>query len=337
MEPHAFENLGAREKQADPRDIKLGAVAARKAYTYPPVLRNETAWAAPVEYQGGQPACGAHAGAKIAGLSRGARFSPRFTWADIKTFDGYPVEDGTDMRSIFKSLLNTGALDFPLLGNDVSVPPAAYAHPLISAVLSANAAQHKAGAYGFADDLSFEGIKQYIHDHGPVILLMRVCARFWTAADGAVSWAEQDILPLAAPSPAFPVVSGHFVVAHSYDEKHVYFVNSFSDRWGRSGHGYFGAEYMPWINDAGALLSLAFAKNLSKGMTDPDVRRLQQTLNADPGTRVSVIGAGAPGRETDYFGPRTLSAVLRFQKKHGVPATGFVGPLTRAALQLLAE
>jgi hypothetical protein len=56
--------------------------------------------------------------------------SPRFTWADIKTFDGYAIQDGTDMRSIFKSLTNTGAADFPLLGNDVSLPLAAYAHPL---------------------------------------------------------------------------------------------------------------------------------------------------------------------------------------------------------------
>jgi hypothetical protein len=337
MDAHAFENLGARQRTEDTRDIKLGAIAARKTYTYPPTLRNEIAWDAAVEYQGGQPACGAHSGAKLVGISRGARFSPRFTWADIKTFDGFAIEDGTDMRSIFKSLTKTGALDFPLLGNDVSLPLRSYAHPLVSSVLKQDAAQNKSGAYGFADDLSFEGIKQYIHDHGPVILLIRVCARFWTAANGTVSWAENDILPLAAPSSAFPVVSGHFVVAHSYDEQFIYFINSFGPNWGRQGHGYFGADYMPYVNDAGALIELAFAKNLSQGMTDPDVLRLQRTLNADPDTRVSVIGAGSPGRETDYFGARTLSAVLRFQKKHGVPATGFVGPLTRAALQLAVE
>jgi uncharacterized protein YvpB len=159
------------------------------------------------------------------------------------------------MRSIFKSLVNTGALDFPLLGNDVTVPHAAYAHPLITAVLKQNAAQHKGSAYGFADDLSFEGIKQYIHDYGPVILLMRLGSEFWTAPDGRTSWAEHEILPLRAPK---AIVSGHFVVAQSYDEDYIYFINSFGPTWGREGHGYFGRGYMPYVVEAGALLDLKF-------------------------------------------------------------------------------
>jgi hypothetical protein len=331
MEAHAFGNLGAKEKPEDLRDIQLGKLAPVKTYTHPLTLRNEIAWEADVEYQGGQPACGAHSGSKAIGIRRGARFSPRFQWADIKTFDGNDIEAGTDMRSIFKSLVNAGSLDFALMGNDVNVSHLAYAHPLISPALRANAAQHKGSAYGFADDLTFSGLKQYISDHGPIIILFRVGEEFWTAPNGQVSWAENDILPLRVPK---KVVSGHFVVAHSYDEKYIYFINSFGPDWGRRGHGYFGADYMPFINDAGALLDLAFAKDLSKGMTDPDVLRLQKALNADPDTRVATAGAGSPGQETDFFGPLTLAAVLRFQKKLGVPATGFVGPLTRAALEL---
>jgi hypothetical protein len=334
MDAHPFENLGGRERPEDTRDIKLGAIAARTAYTYPPTLRNEIAWEATVEYQGGQPACGAHAGSKALGICRCARFSPRFTWANIKSIDGYPIDDGTDMRSIFKSLVNTGAVYFPLLGNDVTVSEYAYAHPLISSVLKANAVQHKGSAYGFADDITFEGLKQYISDHGPVILLMRLGSEFWTAPNGQTSWAEKDILPLRAPA---RIVSGHFVVAHSYDEKYIYFINSFGPAWGRGGHGYFDTSYMPYIVEAGALIDLSFNKNLSRGMTDPDVLRLQRALNSDPDTRVAASGPGAPGHETDFFGALTLNAVLRFQKKHGVPTTGFVGPLTRAALQLVLK
>ena len=164
------------------------------------------------------------------------------------------------MRSIFKSLVTTGALDFPLLGNDVSVPHAAYAHPLITSVLKANAARHKGSAYGFSDDITFEGLKQYIHDR-PVILLMRLGSEFWTAPDGRTSWAEKDILPLRAPKAR---VSGHFVVAHYYDEDCIYSIDLFGPAGGREGHGYFGRSYMPYIIKAGALLDLSFNKNLSQ-------------------------------------------------------------------------
>ena len=53
-------------------------------------------------------------------------------------------------------------------------------------------------------------------------------------------------------------------------------------------------------------------------MIDPYVLRLQRTLNTYTDTPVSVVGPVAPGHETDYFAPRTLNAVLRFQKEHGV-------------------
>ena len=33
-----------------------------------------------------------------------------------------------------------------------------------------------------------------------------------------------------------------------------------------------------------------------------------------------------------FFGSQTQSAVMRYQKDHGIPATGFFGPLTRASL-----
>jgi hypothetical protein len=39
---------------------------------------------------------------------------------------------------------------------------------------------------------------------------------------------------------------------------------------------------------------------------------------------------------TGHFGPVTLRAVLAFQSAHGIPATGFVGPLTRASIQSIS-
>jgi len=57
--------------------------------------------------------------------------------------------------------------------------------------------------------------------------------------------------------------------------------------------------------------------NLKYGMRSNDVKLLQEKLG--------VINTG-------YFGPLTLAAVKNFQAANGVPATGFVGELTRAQL-----
>jgi hypothetical protein len=333
MKPHAFTNLGGKEKPVDENDIQLGA-AGVPVYTHPAVLTNKAAWAAPVEYQGDEPACGAHSGATLKGLARGKRFSPRAQWSDLKSFDGWAIDDGTDIRSIFKSVTkNLGAVEFDLYGNDVSLTSVEYAKPLTAALRQAGV-KYTGDGYGFITDRSFRGLKQFITDHGPTIVLMRVNERFWKAANGKNSWAEKDILPLAPPSAQFPNISGHFVVAHSFDEERIYFINSFGKDWGRNGHGYFEEDYMPQINDAGALFTLTFTKDLSLGMTDPQVKKLQEYLNYH-GYRVAGMGPGSKGKETEFFGSLTVAALKKFQQAHGVkPVSGYFGPLTRAVVAL---
>lgn len=89
------------------------------------------------------------------------------------------------------------------------------------------------------------------------------------------------------------------------------------------------------------LLALFF-RDLKRGDTGPDVKALQVLLNADPETRISEIGPGSPGKETDSFGALTENAVKRFQVKHriasqGVGGYGEVGPKTRAKLNNLSS
>ena len=77
-------------------------------------------------------------------------------------------------------------------------------------------------------------------------------------------------------------------------------------------------------------------RDLKQGMSGQDVLALQKKLNAN-GYTVATSGAGSVGNETTYFGPATQAAVIKFQSANNVaPAVGYVGPLTRNALTLVA-
>lgn len=87
-----------------------------------------------------------------------------------------------------------------------------------------------------------------------------------------------------------------------------------------------------------------FSNNLYFGIQSSDVMLLQQILNNDSDTIVSIAGAGSKGNETNYFGQKTKDAVIKFQNKYAkdilIPAglsigNGFVGPLTRQKLNAI--
>lgn len=89
----------------------------------------------------------------------------------------------------------------------------------------------------------------------------------------------------------------------------------------------------------------SFATNLSLGSSGAQITALQKILNRDPDTRVASFGPGSPGNESDYFGPLTKAAVVRFQEKYAGEVlaplgldrgTGLVGSYTRAKLNALS-
>ncbi len=86
--------------------------------------------------------------------------------------------------------------------------------------------------------------------------------------------------------------------------------------------------------------SILLNKQLDFGARDPQVKELQKFLNKS-GFQVSAQGDGAPGFETDYFGPLTQAALQKFQAAKGIASggdaatTGYgrLGPQTLKAIQ----
>jgi hypothetical protein len=80
-------------------------------------------------------------------------------------------------------------------------------------------------------------------------------------------------------------------------------------------------------------------RNLRMGMTNDEVRTVQQLLNK-LGYTIADSGPGSPGSETTMFGPLTREALRKFQcaklsvceGSEGTTGYGRVGPATRAAL-----
>ena len=67
---------------------------------------------------------------------------------------------------------------------------------------------------------------------------------------------------------------------------------------------------------------------MTVGSTGQDVRALQVYLNTH-GYLIASKGLGSLGKETDTFGALTKMALMKFQKAHGLPASGNFGPMTR--------
>ncbi|MBI4121330.1 MAG: peptidoglycan-binding protein [Parcubacteria group bacterium] len=92
------------------------------------------------------------------------------------------------------------------------------------------------------------------------------------------------------------------------------------------------------VKETASGVTVKFSRGLGLGSRGDDVKRLQEILNSDPDTQITVTGPGSKGNETDYLGSATQKALQKFQVKHGIagpgdPGYGFVGPKTREKLE----
>lgn len=85
--------------------------------------------------------------------------------------------------------------------------------------------------------------------------------------------------------------------------------------------------FFAFIPSADAAACPALYRDLERGMEGNDVLQLQRFLVETGFLSQADMNTG-PGT----FGGRTAAAVIRFQGANGVPTTGYVGPITRAAI-----
>lgn len=214
---------GGISRPYDNRDFDLGRISTPTA---PPVTFETDVSQVAMRYQNGFPTCGAHAGThmknvqeiKDTQLLEGV--SPRFLWWQIKKIDTYALEDGTDMRSIFKVLSSQGSCKYNSLPNPVDYKTTTLAD--YSYLVEKNETEKARlldeaqpyiirSGYGFLGrGFTLNDLRTAIAQYGVVLMLIRCDDGFF-----------------GRKIPMFTTRKyGHFVIAYGYDQSCIKIIDS---------------------------------------------------------------------------------------------------------------
>lgn len=151
-----------------------------------------------------------------------------------------------------------------------------------------------------------------------ILCMYGVSSNWWTP-----SWLPKDINPLrwGIPTSNHAIIMNRFYLGGEMQK----LTNTWGTDWCDKGCAdikystYRMTEAWAILKEAPVIPQYKFNHNLWFGRRDIDNIELQRRLGVSP---------------TDLnFGPKTLAAVIRYQKAHGItPAYGFCGPITRASL-----
>jgi len=308
---------GAIPSPPDSRDIPLSAVSRPlelrelpEKYIIPYKL--------PVLDQNGYPACVGFSAALIKAEKERREQKPidfdgLWIYEQCKKIDGYNGP-GTYLRIAFKILKNQGAK--PLNSDEKEAP------------------KYRIGGYARVDNLTFEGLKSAIYQHGVIQAGFRGSNKGWKTAY------------IRPPKPGERIWS-HAVALIGFNKDYIIFQNSWGEDWGDKGIGYIPKNYLPF--EAWAVLvdlpddfqvkpkpCYQFKKDLVYGMRNKDVKALQDCLKS-----IDIFPQIIDS--TGYYGKITSLAVYHFQKKYKVAPEAEiealqgrrVGPKTRAKLNEL--
>ncbi len=330
-------SLGAYTNPNDNRDIPVSSVQApvtipKKYITDISIL--------PVDNQGSKPSCVGNSVQKAKqyfnfkkeGIVK--NLSYRFLFGMAKEVDGIIGEAGTYPRIVAKIATDYGVPSENLCPNDISLSYGDFISISKTSEVLEDAAKNKMGGYAFVD-LNFPAIKQAIYQNGVITGTLEVDK----------NWFKGIIKKLGV------ILGAHYTLWYGYDEEGIYARNSWGRGWKffkkmlgiNAGDFYFKwDDYKDNVHDVMVFTDMPkeiieeakktpfkFTKDLKIGMTDPEVRYLQILLNENPDTIVAFSGAGSKGKETTYFGNATKDALETFQKRNGLPSTGFFGSMTR--------
>lgn len=260
--PHPFGNTGYKLLPPDPRNFVY-----EKAFpivSYPPEYKSDLS-ALGVYNQEQIPDCVENAitlahryylnkNGTLLNLCR--RFLAILTVKD----DGFSISAGTNVQNALKRAKNTGVCETTYLADDHSLDEVSFsALSFITQDALNNAATHKLTNYAFVTDVSEQGLKSAIYQHGVVVVGLKLDKNWWTAPNGAISWAAQDLFTnkscLRLPTDAASI-SGHAVVLYGYEPGRFIGQNSFSTEWGDNGMFYLGLDYLPFIYEIATLVDL---------------------------------------------------------------------------------
>jgi hypothetical protein len=250
MSPFPFKKLGVIPYVRSGNEL----TAATEPTAAPSTYLDEAFFSMPILMQGQSPECGGFSPAFALAylLNAPDKLSGSFLYAFEKTVDGVPNEEGTTITAVGEAAQNVGACLYPLFPDDGSATTDPQGSQTPYSDATAQAIQDAATRAGWIPlmltDLSWSGLQAAIAKYKCVIVEAQVGNEWWTAPDGANSWAEADILPIRPPA---QVVDGHFfVLGGQYDGTATWFANSWSTEWGHNGFGYLGPDYVPFIKNA---------------------------------------------------------------------------------------
>ncbi len=338
--------MGAIISPKDYRDhIAASEVAATLAHVNLPDTA-PTLLAEPM-MQAKEPACVAHSAIDLLKLywlrktGKWIDFSPRFLDTLVKRIDGQDrATGGTYPRLVMKLAVQYGCATTATLPNDTNLPPLQYRDDsILTPAVFAEAAKYKIPGY-VQIPCDFQSTRAAIFLYGAVSTLFQIGNEMWTP-----SWAAKDIDPLRTPA---QIVSGHQMTPCGWGDAYYNDLqNEWSTAWANGGRNkYDPISWEPFIVEQWAIAEIppnvsaflctlpspanfhfSWNNNLKFGDNNSSVGFAQIAL--------MILGFLAPitADELGQYGPKTMSAVGKYQQANRIPMSpSNIGPLTRAAL-----